>query len=92
MSKADVYQAVRNADSDKDAGSVVRCCTCFTPFYGAGARADTRIQTFSPGSESLPSSRVPYRLKTLKCKKDDQILKGRRESVKFYQKTIVKFF
>jgi hypothetical protein len=44
MSKADTYRALRNADPDEDARSVVRCCTCIPPFYSAGARADARIR------------------------------------------------
>ncbi len=49
--KADAYRAVWNADPDSDAGSVVRCCSGFAPFYSTGAKADVWIR---------PSGLDPY--------------------------------
>jgi hypothetical protein len=83
--KADAFRAVRNADPDPYAGSVVRCCTGFAPFYGTGAKADVRIRTFGSRSASHLLNRVPYRLKTLKRpKKRPDSHERWRESVYFY--------
>jgi hypothetical protein len=71
--QADANRAVRNADPDPYAGSVVRCCTGFAPFYGTGAKVDVRIRTLGPISASHLLNRVPYRLKTLKSPKTAQI-------------------
>jgi hypothetical protein len=83
IKKADAYHAVQNADPDLDAGSVVRCCTGFAPFYCTRAKADVRIRTFGPRSASHLLNRVPYCLKT-------RHTKGGANLFIFYQKTIVK--
>jgi hypothetical protein len=59
--------AVRNADLDIDARSIVQCCAGFAPSCCTGAKADVRIRTFGPRFASHLLNYVPYRLTLIRA-------------------------
>jgi hypothetical protein len=75
-SQAAAYHTVRNADSDVDAGSAVRCCAvrAFLRYRCEGGRADP---DYGPWSASHFSNRVPHPFNNSKiCKNMTGFTKG----------------